>query len=1415
MASQCRHASVFSITVARVSFLVLAGADCDAPDARELSSIDRLRTAASRGALAPFTPHATTLKNAAAEGVTSVHVQLGVPTFLWGPGHGGVATEKAAAASVDPALPPEAAARAHLRAFSHVYALPANRADEVPVLFTQPLQHGGTLVKFRNRIDGIEVFREEAAVMLGRERELIAIGGYVSGGEASAPFAIEPAAAVGRALADWSFGSEVEALLVETESRDDYRYFDLPAGTLSADGSRLGAPARIKRVLFRLPGQLRPAWYAEVQIHDGLLRGAHDYYAYVIAADDGEVLFRHNQTAEAAFTYRTFAESGTLLPLPSPLGRNGFPHPTGTPDNYQGAFVPQNVVTLQNLPFSRNDPWLPAGATQTTGNNVDAYADLVAPNNFSAGDLRATTTSAGTFDYTHDPTQNPGASDAQRKASIVNLFYVTNWLHDWFYDAGFDEAAGNAQTDNFSRGGAANDALVAQAQDYSGRNNANMFTPADGSMPRMQMFIYDAVRGGAAVVLSPAQISGGKTAYAPPFGPKTAVVLSVAENTIPANGCAAIVPAVTGKIALIDEDGFVGSYCDIKEKVLNAQAAGAVGAIIIASADGALPAANPTWNNPYLFEPVIPSILISKADGTALRTALATLGPVLIQVQVIAGPDRDGTLSNGIIAHEWGHYISNRLIGNASGLTQVQSRGMGEGWGDFHDLLMLIKASDAALPNNAGFGGTYAHGGYTSGGAGNFLGNGMYYSSRRYPYSRDMTKNPLTFKHVENGVQLPASPEPRFGQDGSYTNEVHSIGEVWASMLWECYSNLLNDTARLTFDEAQDRMKRYLVTGYKLTPVVPTFVEARDALLAAMAGDPADQLACRQGFSKRGLGSGAVAPDRYDSLMDGAVESFSEPYALAITALGISDRPGYCDADEKLDMGESGALFMTLKNIGLNTLSHTTGSVGTSNPKLKFPNGQVFSIPSIAPAAAVTVVLPVELNGVTGVDTVDVSATVSDTQLTTPGVIGRNVRALLNADLYPAQSATDDVEALQSVWTAGTSSDDPGSVWRQIAIALDEHVWFGPDNYFSYLTWLQSPPLFVAATGNFSFTFRHRFSFDIDGASANDGGQIQISTDNGAHWTDIGGFATPGYNGVIAAGFGNPLAGLPAFIAKSNIYPEFQTVTVNLGTAYAGKTVRVRFALGTDGSGNGDGWQVDDIAFINITNTPFTAVVPDAHACVTVEVASGNPQWALIDTAYPAPLKALVKSAAGVPVAGAQVTFAPPASGASVAFGGLATVRANASGIATAPAATANGVPGAFLVTVKAGSSATANYDMNNRLTVPNLDVDGSTTYDPLSDGLMIFRRLSGVSDTTLTNGVLGTGASRTPATIASYIDGIKPLLDIDGNGVVEAATDGMLMIRHLMGWRGSALTGGIVDPKGTRKAAVEIESYLQSMTPP
>jgi hypothetical protein len=80
--------------------------------------------------------------------------------------------------------------------------------------------------------------------------------------------------------------------------------------------------------------------------------------------------------------------------------------------------------------------------------------------------------------------------------------------------------------------------------------------------------------------------------------------------------------------------------------------------------------------------------------------------------------------------------------------------------------------------------------------------------------------------------------------------------------------------------------------------------------------------------------------------------------------------------------------------------------------------------------------------------------------------------------------------------------------------------------------------------------------------------------------------------------------------------------------------------------------------------------------------------------------------------------------------------------------------------------------------------------------------------------GVTGSGATRSAADMLAYIDGIAPLLDVDGNGVAQAETDGLMIVRYMLGLRGNALIAGAADPEGTRKTAAEIEAYIQAMMP-
>lgn len=72
-------------------------------------------------------------------------------------------------------------------------------------------------------------------------------------------------------------------------------------------------------------------------------------------------------------------------------------------------------------------------------------------------------------------------------SSVSQLFYTANMYHDLLYDLGFTEAAGNFETNNDGSGGVGGDAVILNAQDGSGTNNANFATPPDGQAGRMRM----------------------------------------------------------------------------------------------------------------------------------------------------------------------------------------------------------------------------------------------------------------------------------------------------------------------------------------------------------------------------------------------------------------------------------------------------------------------------------------------------------------------------------------------------------------------------------------------------------------------------------------------------------------------------------------------------------------------------------------------------------------------------------------------------------------------------------------------------------------------------------------------------------------------------------------------------------------
>lgn len=1100
-------------------------------------------------------------------------------------------------------LTPEGLARTHLGRLDNGRAKRASE-DLLQVEDVSALRNGAHIVRFGTKVQGVEVFRRSVRVLIDGEQTLRAIAGVWP------PVSDD---AVAKATLTWSrcaqdalasalevYGFEATATRASVRARPaEGGYVDLsPQQAVAGSLGETLHSARARQVLFPLDGRLIPSWYVETVVGPTDAPEA-DYYAHVVDADTGAILFRHHQTEDANFKWNVWAESApSFLPFATPHDRGYVPYPGLTSNGTIPPTAPTNVISLQNVPFSANDPWLPGAATVTTGNNAEAYADIGGADGFEVGtDFRSPVfPEAGADPAPYDLTQDPAASLAQREAAVRQMFYMVNWVHDWYYDAGFDEVSGNAQGSNFGRGGLGNDSIRAEGQDNTNSpgincapncaNNANMSTPADGGRPRMQMYVFSPTGAASFSMITPSAATFGVGLpgwSAAAFDVTAEVVQAQDQVGSPAgstatDGCTAYsnAAAVVGKIAFVDRGA-----CDFVVKTQMAIDAGAIGVLIGNVATSNSPGTAPGMacqTNPCP-APGFPSLSLNLDSANAVRTALA--GTVTGRMLREAGVRPDGTIDNQIMAHELGHYISNRLVENSSGLSTNMSRGMGEGWGDFHSVLFTVKEEDLLAPFGADFAGAYPLAMYPTG---NF-----FYGLRRYPYSTNFAVNPLTLRHIQTGVPLPTNPPPLFTGDNA---AVHSTGEVWASALWQCYAGLLN--SGLPFADAQERMKAYLIAGYKLTPPAPLITEARDAILAAVAAqDITDFEVCAAGFAQRGLGIDAATPDRNGTTNAGTVEDFSTDGRVAFGDL-VTDDDGTCDDDGILDADEAGTLTIPWNNTGWKTLSDSSVDVSSDFAGLTFGGDATatLSVDPTTPYGTADVVVPVELAGAPagGVITLTLTPNDPDLEASTPV----NVELRVNYDELAESSAADTFDTRMFAWNLRlTDGATDIKEWRVDEVA-GQRVARAPGAGAVGVAWIESPD-FVVGGDEFSLTLNHRFSFESDGTHY-DGGVVDISTDGGANWTPISG--TPSiYGGVLSNCCDNPLQGRQALVANSAGYPAFIDTTINLGTTYSGQTVRVRFGVAEDVAVGTAGWDINTVTVTGAVNLPFPSVAPQGQVC--------------------------------------------------------------------------------------------------------------------------------------------------------------------------------------------------------------------------
>src|SRR4030095_12897712 len=138
----------------------------------------------------------------------------------------------------------------------------------------------------------------------------------------------------------------------------------------------------------------------------------------------------------------------------------GSPQPNPKPGERLTAAPP--VVERSFVPFAGDLTASPLG--WSINNETAGYNTIVGENLLGQvfiSPAYKTQAVAGSFSFPVSLGATAPNPLAFTDAANTNLFYWVNRAHDFFYSYGFNEAAGNFQSDNYGRGGVGGDALLA------------------------------------------------------------------------------------------------------------------------------------------------------------------------------------------------------------------------------------------------------------------------------------------------------------------------------------------------------------------------------------------------------------------------------------------------------------------------------------------------------------------------------------------------------------------------------------------------------------------------------------------------------------------------------------------------------------------------------------------------------------------------------------------------------------------------------------------------------------------------------------------------------------------------------------------------------------------------------------------
>ena len=294
-------------------------------------------------------------------------------------------------------------------------------------------------LQFDQTVDGIRVFRGHVKISLNRAGQVVQAGmaDVVPGVNVTTRPRLDAREAVQFAFK--TLGLEPPAELIALTSRQQGKMFF--ANPLGGQYN----PIRVELSVFPMT-----ASSARLAYRLYLESGSSGSYEILIDARDGRLLSRRNLTRFLA----------------------------------QGRVWKESPIKGDRELVDFADGWLPQSGVVTTGNNADAYVDT---NMGPLPDIRngRAFSAVQVFDFPVSEDTTGRDFGEFKAAAVTNLFYFVNTAHDYFYDLGFTESAGNFQTDNFGRGGKGNDAVLAKA--HVGFENASISVAGDGFPPRIEM----------------------------------------------------------------------------------------------------------------------------------------------------------------------------------------------------------------------------------------------------------------------------------------------------------------------------------------------------------------------------------------------------------------------------------------------------------------------------------------------------------------------------------------------------------------------------------------------------------------------------------------------------------------------------------------------------------------------------------------------------------------------------------------------------------------------------------------------------------------------------------------------------------------------------------------------------------------